>query len=501
MIEWTIFPDTNVFLQCRSLHELPWEELGQFDKLTVLIADQVTREIDDLKSNGNSRRAQRARGTNSLFRKMLDDPNKCVSFVRRGKQVEVRFAPGLPVGWQPPQALDRQRPDDCLLEEALAYLQSHHSTMLLSADTGAEVKSERLKLPFIRVPDDWRLAPESDERDKELAALRLEITSLKSREPEISISCLDLAGTCERISAKVPLYAPLSRDELATLKTQLRSRHPPATRIDDPALPKAINELERSMRAFAGFDLIGVSEEDKQKYEKDYANWETTTLKQLDRLPALLNIKHRWKQFHIHVQNEGTASADHLLLEITLFGGVRLCIATEGADDPHPYALSQSVSDAPEIPTPPETPRPMTGMEKALRGMTNHDIDSNFFLPNRDSYLSNLVDSATANTDRYALRIREEEDEMLSSWSIECEEFRHRRGGRKIMCWLAIPIDTPTSKACLRVRATARNISAPIDCTYPIEVVNESSSAFELAKNWRSKSPRKGVVGEDKGKN
>jgi hypothetical protein len=63
-----LFLDSNLFLQCRELHELPWNEIAPDEKEILLaISRPVQREIDKLKHDGNDRRAKRARKANSLW--------------------------------------------------------------------------------------------------------------------------------------------------------------------------------------------------------------------------------------------------------------------------------------------------------------------------------------------------------------------------------------------------------------------------------------------------
>lgn len=55
-----LFVDSNIFLQCRPVHELDWDRLVGCEELTLLIPSAVLVELDKHKSDGNSRRAQRA---------------------------------------------------------------------------------------------------------------------------------------------------------------------------------------------------------------------------------------------------------------------------------------------------------------------------------------------------------------------------------------------------------------------------------------------------------
>ena len=67
-----LFPDTNVFIQCKPLEQLDWSEWQDFSEIHLLVSRPVQREIDDQKNRGNNRVANRARATYRLFRQLID---------------------------------------------------------------------------------------------------------------------------------------------------------------------------------------------------------------------------------------------------------------------------------------------------------------------------------------------------------------------------------------------------------------------------------------------
>lgn len=50
-----LFPDTNVFLQCKIFTEIRWRDLfknvDKQDNIIIVIADKVNNELDNLKKN------------------------------------------------------------------------------------------------------------------------------------------------------------------------------------------------------------------------------------------------------------------------------------------------------------------------------------------------------------------------------------------------------------------------------------------------------------------
>jgi hypothetical protein len=157
-----LFPDTNVFLQCRALQELPWGDATHADEIELLIGAPVQDEIDRLKGDGNSRRARRARETNSLFRRALASPEESLTLREMAPKVALRFPPPLPPKRETAETLDLTRPDDQLLDEVMHFRRTGPSAQILSGDTGMMLRARRLGVPLIAVPDSWLLPPEKD---------------------------------------------------------------------------------------------------------------------------------------------------------------------------------------------------------------------------------------------------------------------------------------------------------------------------------------------------
>jgi len=66
-----LFPDTNLFIQCRPLSELGWDRWGAFDEIHLIVSRPVQAEIDKHKNRGNDRVAKRARTASSLLREII----------------------------------------------------------------------------------------------------------------------------------------------------------------------------------------------------------------------------------------------------------------------------------------------------------------------------------------------------------------------------------------------------------------------------------------------
>ena len=71
-----LFPDTNLFIQCRSLEHIDWSEIGEFDEIQLFVSQPVQKEIDAQKNKGNQRLGKRARKTAAFFKDILTSNTK-----------------------------------------------------------------------------------------------------------------------------------------------------------------------------------------------------------------------------------------------------------------------------------------------------------------------------------------------------------------------------------------------------------------------------------------
>ena len=68
-----LFPDTNLFIQCKPLAELDWSVWSEFEEVHLIVCRPVTREIDNQKTRGNSRVAKRAGSTYQSFALLAEE--------------------------------------------------------------------------------------------------------------------------------------------------------------------------------------------------------------------------------------------------------------------------------------------------------------------------------------------------------------------------------------------------------------------------------------------
>jgi hypothetical protein len=141
-----LFLDANAFLQCRDLGELPWHEIRDAAELELVAARSVVAEIDRLKSDGNSRRARRARKASAMLGQVLSI-GAATALREDGHRVALALAPPAPINWKKYPDLDRHRPDDRLVAEALAETRKGSDVIVVSHDVGRIAVWRRSRCP------------------------------------------------------------------------------------------------------------------------------------------------------------------------------------------------------------------------------------------------------------------------------------------------------------------------------------------------------------------
>jgi PIN domain len=483
-----LFPDTNVFLQCRALHEVPWKDALEAEELELLIGAPVQDEIDRLKNDGNHRRARRAREGNSLFRTVLASAGESLTIREHAPKVTLRFAPLLPPKRETAETLDLTRSDDQLLDEVMHFRRAEPSAQILSGDTGMMFRARRLGVPLIPVPESWLLPPEKDERDRKISTLETQVAALRSTEAVLSLSLTSEDGqSLEGIDGSFPLYPDLTDTETARLIEAIQQRHPEVKTFGSaPTNQPAFGELEGLHQLIEKMSAWRAPTTDQiSQYQKEYKEWIEKARKRFEQFGSFLNIRRRLRKLRISLANASSRPADEVLVEIKVHGNVTL-LASVGDDVPDLIAQAEKLPLEVALPQPPTPPRGEYLYEALARnaqfGLGHVDLAAQLrsYMPDYSG-----IRSSFAKRDRHEFYRREEDDKPVTEASFTCEEFRHQRAPEVFSLWIVVPIQSESSKARLHIRASARNMTTPIDLYVPIDIQSESRSTYEIAAKWR----------------
>lgn len=485
-----LFPDTNVFLQCRALHELPWKDALEAEELELVIGAPVQNEIDRLKNDGNQRRARRAREANGLFRTALASAGESLIVRESAPRVTLRFAPLLPPKREIAETLDLARPDDQLLDEVMHFRRTEPSARILSGDTGMILRARRHGVPVVAVPESWLLPPEKDERDRKISALEAQVAALRSTEAMLSLSLTSEDGELlGAIQGTYPLYPDLTASETAQLVEAIRKRHPEvkvfgSTTTNEPADGQlhALSLFIEKMSAWHAPTADQINQ-----YQKEYRSWIDDAKKRLEQFASFLNIRHRLRKLRISLANDSSKPADEVLVELNIHGNVTL-LASVGENVPDLIAQTDHLPLEVVLPQPPSPPRGAYMYEtialNAQYGLGLIDIASQFrsHVPDYSGIRSSFL-----NRDRHRFYRREDDKKPVAEASFTCEEFRHQRTPELFNLWIVVPLERDIAKARLHIRASARNIAEPSDLYVSIDIQSESRSTYEIAEQWKIK--------------
>ena len=215
-----LFPDTNLFIQCKPLDELDWSEWQNFSEVHLLVSRPVQREINDQKNRGNNRVANRARATYRLFRRIIDGSKEYELIKDSAPVVKLYLeGPSLPSP-SLKDVLDYSKADDEIVGYLHRFRQDNpdKDARLLTYDGGPMMAAKALELPFVPIRDGWILPPENSETERENARLKNEIEQLKKSEPSVEIRCLDETDKeIQEVGVECRVFEPLNNDDVEEL--------------------------------------------------------------------------------------------------------------------------------------------------------------------------------------------------------------------------------------------------------------------------------------------
>ncbi|MDC8012791.1 PIN domain-containing protein [Tahibacter soli] len=417
--------DANVLLQCRSLNELPWQELSE--SLRVVVPFAVIKEVDALKGDGNSRRAQRARKASALFAQAL-----------RSRGEKMPLSGTAPRTWELGSGRMREHPalspseaDDRLVAEALA-LADEVPVMVLSGDTIVRYKAMLVGLNAEEIPDTWRLPPEPNDSERRLAAMERRLQAIESRVPQLTLRLFVGRETMLTTQVRVTVHRcrALGEDEIDELVAIARERRPMATEeaIRSSARSEILSTNLLSGRPPGKFEIYTYQNvlypqwvEEVRTWIGEYVRWRNDQLRTI--------------ALRFELSNNGTVPADGLLLEYEASSDALLAPSADDDD------AMENVR--PPFPRPPTVPR---AADDRLSTLTT-------------PYFPNIPESRL-NRDRYQFYPRFQTTRPEPILGFECGEFRHG-SIQSFDVAMLVPTTSNSGRLGLTVRATARNLPEP----------------------------------------
>ena len=435
-----LFPDTNLFIQCKALVELDWSEWSGFTEVHLVVCRPVTREIDDQKTRGNSRVAQRARATYQFFGPLAEDEQDFIA-IKNSAPVVKLLLEGL--GQPSPElkeVLDYTKTDDQIVGCLYRFRQENPDAdaRLLTRDRGPLMAAKSLGLPRVPIKESWLLPPEQNEVEKENTQLRQRVSELEKSEPRFKIQLVDEEShPISELIAEHLVYDPLSNDDIDSLMDLLTRRFP---------------------------------EEDTDRYSnRDYPKWVRECREALSDIHEKLQIETGEPRFNFVISNEGARPGKDVLVDIVAEGNFKIYAP--------PY-VSESERQSPQEPMLPPPPTPPKGRSRSLHNelnrsillraplllsppsyQTDHRRDPNgfFYKPGRPTIPGNTI-------------------------TLECEQWRHSTGSKSFLGRISLDLAIQQTQGALTCEVHAENLTEPVAKLIPVSVTVKRVDSTERTK-------------------
>jgi hypothetical protein len=478
----------NVFLQCKAIASLPWKELGEDGPITLYIGPTLQREIDRLKGDGSGRRSKRARDTNSLFKKLLRAPEVTMVLQEAAPRVMLTFLPLLDPQRQKSPLLDLSNPDDCHIEEALAFRAAHVGirTSILTHDTGPLLTSRRVGLDPLEVPDAWLLEPEKDERQKEIEALTRKVKLLEAEHARLSVVALTESNAAvEELNLSVVEYDTAPPEVVASVLDELRNRYP---RQEDFTKPPEAGPW--SLLVMGGFPrrYKPPSQATIDKYNEAYEAWPVKVDAFLSKLPERLMRKSRHTVAVLRLQNTGTKTAQSVQIDFTASPGFLLRPVPEDGkkDDDKAGRLELKLPQCPVAPEG-EFIDAYASLTEMMAGFPNI-LSQEAAGPAIDF---SIFDTRPVQHDSTAFYYRGDRPAgFAQSISLTCQNFRHQFEPEDFKIEVQWQSESRPMKGAIRCRVFAENLPTPIEHVLPIRVTLEGGNIITEIEHYRPGSLR-----------
>jgi hypothetical protein len=437
--------------------------LVDVSEIVLLIARPVQSEIDRMKNDGNTRRSKKARKANSLFLRILENEYNELKTKVKDKQVVIRFAPNYKLDdlAKAVSHLDvMNRNDDELVATAVMYKSQNPNSdvRILTQDTGVILSAKQYQLAYILIPDEWKLPPEKDERDKKIEALEKKVRILSEQFPIIELT------KKTTLKGEVGILTELTDDVVDRLLSVIQNRFPLKQKFSQVGSPSLV------LRNSGLYRFVPPTKEEIDDYRYKYDEWLEECRCWLNDVYTIMAQRESVLTLQFTLSNNGATSAERLLIEITACGKIELAV------------MSQNDSEA-GIPKAPLPPKPPVG--KWVSPFASNPLPDLKSLLNDSSmrmyYPHVTVPSVFERSDPYCLYWDEEGSNSFNTkLTGRCEEFRHGRSPVQFCISVRSSVPETTVRGSLSVLVTGKNMPETYRRNIPVNILPLEKDAYAV---------------------
>ena len=477
-----LFPDTNLFLQCKSLNDLTWQEWSDFDEIQVIVCHVVQREIDRRKTGHNERTTRRARKTAARLRSIIQETSTGEVIRPASPRVLLLVSPHY---WHTPDLpLDYTINDHQLVGVVHAATTQHHGedVRLLTHDVFPLSTARGLGLHAEIIPDTWLLAPEPTSHEKKLLELQEELRILHAKEPRCIVDCQTSDGTTvDKIDIEYEFFPPLSPGQVNDVMQVITDVYPEKSDFGPLNTRKRTSNL-----GLLRFEetYLPVEAEDIKHYRKKYRKWRERCQSIVAQYHSILQERNDLERIVFVLRNMGTRPAEDVLISFMASGQLQIIVGCDSDANSHETSSDANLKcELTQWPIPPKgkwtssLAQIAAGFQSLNRdpfGLVRPDLDSR--PPFRPSDLTHL------RRDPNDFRFRDGEAGMPDSRvSLTCDQLRH---GEKVESFSVDVCNVAARGAtgAISCQVEAANLSTMVRKVIPVTVNAKTMDTFSCVQ-------------------
>ncbi|QDB99727.1 PIN domain-containing protein [Mesorhizobium sp. 8] len=413
-----LFPDTNFFIQCKDIGELPWDIWADRSLVRLIVCRPVQSEIDNHKGRGNDRVGRRARKAAGILREVI--AAKTPKIIRaEGPRVELDVRISLKPSPDLADDLDYSEADDKIVGVAHAFAKSapDADVMVISADGGPLASAGMANVAAYPIPDEWLQPPEKTEAEKELGKAREQLQRLQKQEPSFLFCCgSGLHKDLSKLDLEYRFFEKLEDVDINHIVERLRDAFPKKANFSVEELNKNLPNISKIIRS----TYLPPRADDISSYQDRYEAWIEGARKILSTIHIRLNEAAKPK-FVVEIENNGTRPAKDALVQFRALGPFEVRRPPDKDD-------TSSAERLLNFGRPPEPPQPQL-IADAMRPLYDR-LPTGFLNPRGQSLVRDMVPlrMPPVATGRNPNAFYYSKSKIDAGFALTCEQWRHGVG-------------------------------------------------------------------------
>lgn len=450
-----IVPDTGFFIECKPANEIDWAKYYEQKEINILLIPTVIEEIDSHKGGQNKRRSKKARQVISFLQELLlPEKDSIETLTKTGQTLRFIFNDVELETFEQTKRIASN--DDKIIASALKISKDFKDdkVVFICSDFGALLKAKSAGVPFLKIPDEWKVESEKDDERDEVKQLKFEISQLKKTSPYIEIKK-------DFFEVESIIYSPLTNKEIDYILDIVKKENPPINKTD---LLEAIESSEKlNPSIISNYRFRTPSTDSIERYYFDYEEWTQKYRQFLADFHKTVRAKLGIPFIKLLLQNTGGIPATETLVKLTPRDDILLSMDSDF------FHNDESFSS----PIPPEPPKgEWRSLSDVLSPNLNTHFDTSFIHPNLNN---NIRDS---NSFYFESSKRAQKNETLE---LTCQQWRHGLEPEEFKLFVVTKPDDTTQQARISLEVHSNTLSLPLKKNINIKIKNMTLSCFDIA--------------------